>query len=250
MSASVTSTVVEPTSIESVGWYVAWRKRNGTAAASTSASGRAPTSARTVPADACARESGSAVTVRTVARLGGPAGRTRQTPRCSRKRRHARARQLARRSTLTRQHGTEPLPAPVRDRRRALPLGRPRHPRHDRRGPHARARGLRPLRDRAGRRRARADAPRPHGRGEPHEVRLPLRRRRGLGQAAPPVPARARAQADRRRARLGRAPRPRAARGHVLRRRRAHRPVRRGGAAARRLARERQRERAPPARPL
>ena len=41
-SASVTSIEVDPTSTESVGWYVAWRKRNGTAAASTSASHARP----------------------------------------------------------------------------------------------------------------------------------------------------------------------------------------------------------------
>ncbi len=68
-SASVTSIEVEPTPSETLGWYVAWRKRNGTAAARTSASDAAsPTKARTIPAGGCARGSGSAVTRRTVAR--------------------------------------------------------------------------------------------------------------------------------------------------------------------------------------
>ena len=61
--------------MESVGWYVAWRKRSGTAAASTRTSaGASPTNARTVPTDGCDRGSGSAVTVRTLAGPSAVAG--------------------------------------------------------------------------------------------------------------------------------------------------------------------------------
>ena len=176
-SASVTSTDVDPTPSDALGWYVAWRKRNGTAAARTSASVAAsPASVRTIPVAGVARGSGSAVTRRTVARATAA-------------------------PTLTPHDGSERSPAPVCDRSRALPLGGPRHPRHDRRRPDARPRGLRALRDGDGGRRPCADAPRSHRRGEPHEVRLPVRRRRGLGEAAPSLPARARGQARGRRAR-------------------------------------------------
>ena len=139
----------------------------------------------------------------------------------------------------------------VCDRSRALSLGRPRHPRHDRRGADARPPGVRPLRDgdRAGR--SRADPSRPHRRGEPHEVRLPLRGRGGLGAPPPALPARARAQAARRRPRERHPPAAGPRRGRPLWRRgpdRADGRCRR--AAAARGARERQRERPAPPRPL
>ena len=196
-----------------------------------------------MPADGCVRGTGSAVTVRTVARP-----RPRPRARSTRLRPQA---CLADGNRLSRHDGPERSPAPCRDRSRALSLGRPRHPRHDRRGADARPRGVRPLRDgdRAGR--SRADAPRPHRRGEPHEVRLPLRGRRGLGPPPPALPARARAEAPRRCPGERHPPAPRPRRGQPLRRRGPRRADGRGRrAAAARGAGERQRERPAPPRPL
>ncbi len=66
-SASVTSIEVVPTSIDSVGWYVAWRKRKGTATASASGSrGRPSPDFGSTSWDRLARGRDSVVTVRTV----------------------------------------------------------------------------------------------------------------------------------------------------------------------------------------
>ena len=113
-------------------------------------------------------------------------------------------------------------------------LGRARHPRHDRRRPHPRPRGLRALRhrDRAvvGLAQTLLDLT-----VEESLTKFGFRyvAAGGLGEAAPPLPAGARAQARRRRARDARHPRARAVRGHALRDRRARgADGRRGGAPA------------------